>query len=239
MRLSGDDFRLVFWIATIPALLSIVVLTTGVDERSNEPGNSRHRTRIRRSELALVPPAFWWAVAVASLLSLSRFSPAFLLLKVHDLGVDAAFVPLMTVVMHLTYSLVAYPFGLLADHSNRRLQLGTGVVVLICADLALAAGNDIWIATLGTALWGLQMGITQGLLAAMVADTAPDHLRGTAFGIYEVAIGVTTFVASAGAGLLWTIGGAAASYGASGAIAAAAALLLFRPLPATAQRSPN
>lgn len=240
MRVSGDNFRLVFWIAVIPAFIAIGVLAVGVKELPWQRTDGAQRVPMRCSDLARMPPSFWWAIMIASLLSLARFSPAFLVLKANDIGIDAAFVPIMVVVMHLVYSVAAYPFGILADHIDRRVQLGIGTVMLVGADLVLAGAGSVWVAGLGAALWGLQMGVTQGLLAATVADAAPEHLRGTAFGIYEVAIGVTTFFASAGAGLFWMAGGAAAAYGVSALVAAGAALMLRRrPLPARDSQSPR
>jgi MFS family permease len=194
MKLSGDHFRLVFWIALIPAYLSIALLLLAVKEVP-DPLNDR-RPPIRASDLVSLSRPFWWMIVIASLLSLARFSPAFLILKAHEIGTDAAFVPTILVVMYAIYSLTAYPFGKLADHTSRRLQLGVGVVVLIGADVVLAAATTIWWTALGAALWGLQLGITQGLLGATVADAASDRLRGTAFGVYDVAIGLTVFVAS-------------------------------------------
>jgi MFS family permease len=232
MKLSGDDFRLVFWIALIPAYLSIVLLLLAVKEEVPLAGYGGHRLPIRRSDLASLPMAFWWAIIVASLLSLARFSPAFLILKAHEIGVDAAFVPMILVVMYLVYSLTAYPFGILADRVSRRLQLGIGAIILIGADVVLAAASSVWWTALGAALWGLQLGITQGLLGATIADAATDRLRGTAFGIYDVAIGMTAFAASAGAGVVWMAGGSAAAFVVGGCITAVAALLLLlRPLP--------
>jgi MFS family permease len=134
--------------------------------------------------------------------------------------------------------MTAYPCGVLADRVDRRLQLGIGAVVLIGADVILATAGDIWWTVLGAALWGLQMGVTQGLLGATVADAAPDHLRGVAFGFYDVANGVATLAASAGAGMLWTVAGPAAAFGTGACIAAAATLMLmFRPLPKAANLS--
>jgi MFS family permease len=140
--------------------------------------------------------------------------------------------------MYLVYSLMAYPCGVLADHVPRRLQLAVGAAILIGADFVLASASSFWATALGAALWGLQLGITQGLLGATVADAASDRLRGTAFGIYDVAIGVTTFAASAGAGVLWTAAGSAAVFAVGACIAAIAGLLvLLRPLPARAPAS--
>jgi sugar phosphate permease len=180
-----------------------------------------------------LPAVFWWVIAIASLLSLARFSQAFLVLKAYDIGVDAAFVPIVLVVMHLVFSAAAYPFGVLADHLDRQLQLGIGII-MVGADVVLANASTVWLTTLGAALWGLQLGVTPGLLGATIADAAPDRMRGTAFGIYDVAVGVGTFIASAGAGALWMAGGPSIAFGFSACAATAAGLmLLLRPLPRT------
>jgi MFS family permease len=181
-----------------------------------------------------LPAAFWWVISIAGLLSLARFSQAFLVLKASDVGIDAAFVPMVLVIMHLVFSLAAYPFGILADHLDRRLQLGIGTIILIGADVVLANASTIWLTALGAALWGLQLGVTQGLLGATIADVAPERLRGTAFGIYDVAIGIGTFIASTGVGAIWMAGGPSLAFGFSACVAISAALLLMlRPLPQT------
>ena len=234
MRLSGDDFRLVFWIAVIPAVLAIVVLMVALKESPKRPSSGAPRLRMRRSEIARFAPAFWWAIAIASLLSLARFSQAFLVLKAHHIGIDAAFVPIMLVLMHVVYAIAAYPFGVLADRIDRRWQLGAGAVALIGADLVLAGADEAWMTALGAACWGLQMAVTQGLLSATVADAAPENMRATAFGIYEMAVGLSTFIASTAAGALWMVGGPGLTFGVSGCIAAVSVLLLLLwPMPKT------
>jgi MFS family permease len=232
MNLSGDDFRLVFWVAVIPAALAIVVLLAALKEPPRRAAIDPPRLRIRLSELARFPSSFWWAIAVASLLSLARFSQAFLVLKTFDIGVDAAYVAIILVLVHLVYAAAAYPFGILSDHIDRRVQLGSGALVLICASSTLAAADTLVMTVIGAALWGLQLAVTQGLLSASVADAAPEHLRGTAFGIYELAVGVATFVASTAAGILWMVGGPTLTFGISAMVAAAAVVaLLLRPMP--------
>ena len=144
------------------------------------------------------------------------------MLKTYDIGVDAAFVPIILVVMYLVYSAAAYPFGILADRIDRHLQLALGAAILIGADVVLASASTIWTAGLGAALWGLQMGVTQGLLSAAVADAAPERLRGTAFGLFDLVVGLATFTASAGAGLIWTFTAAAGSFLAGAVLAAVA-----------------
>jgi MFS family permease len=178
-----------------------------------------------------------WVIAIASLCHW-RFSQAFLVLQPYEIGVDAAFVPMVLVVMHLVFSLAAYPSGVLADHIDRRLQLGIGTIILVGANVVLANASTVWLTALGAALWGLQLGVTQGLLGATIADGAPDRLRGTAFGIYDVAVGVGTFVASAGAGALWMTGGPSIAFSFSACVATAAALMLvLRPLPRLAHKA--
>lgn len=118
------------------------------------------------------------------------------------------------------------PFGILADHVDRRLQLASGTLVLVAADAILASTSTVWLTAMGAALWGSQLGVTQGLLGATVADVAPDHLRGTAFGIFDIAVGAGTFIASASAGALWTMGGPAAAFGISACVATAAVIML-------------
>jgi len=232
MRMSGDDFRLTFWIAAIPAFMAIAVVLFGLREPVRTGFAARPLRMLRRAEFARLTGRFWWAIAIASLLSLARFSHAFLVLKAHDVGIDAAYVPAMLLLMHLVYAIAAYPFGVLADRMDRRLQLGIGTAILVGADIVLAAAQVGWTSFIGAALWGLQMAVTQGLLLASVGDAAPAQLRGTAFGIYDLALGIATFVASAAAGALWTAGGPLLAFGFSGMIGMAAiVLLLLQPMP--------
>jgi MFS family permease len=170
----------VFWFALIPAYLSVAVLLFAVNEL---PFNHRHSERwipIRRRDLADLPSTYWRVMVIACLLSLARFSPAFLVLKAHATGIDTALVPVVLGLMYLVFSLAAYPFGVLSDRYDRRLQLGIGTSVLITADIVLASATTIPLVMFGAALWGLQLGATQGVLGAIIADAAPDHLRGTA-----------------------------------------------------------
>jgi len=226
MFLSGDDFRFVFWMATIPAFLSVIVLARNVREPPEHYAQRKYRFSIRVHDLIHLGTPFWWAVSISATLSLARFSQAFLLLKSHDIGTDAGLVPVILVVMNLVFSISAYPFGILADRIDRSAQLALGALVLVAADLVLVMGSTIWTVALGGALWGLQAGVTQGLLAASVADAAPVHLRGTAFGTYELIVGIATFFASVGAGALWAAAGPRATFSTGACIAATAIILI-------------
>jgi MFS family permease len=238
MKLSGDNFRLVFWIAVIPAFMAVIVVLFGLKEPVRKVFPATPVRMPRRAEFAHLSDPFWWAVAVAGLLSLARFSHAFLVLKAYHVGIDAAFVPIMLVLMHLVYAAAAYPFGILADYMDRRLQLGIGAAILVGADVVLAIAQVGWMSVVGAGLWGLQMAVTQGLLLASVGDAAPTELRGTAFGIYDLAVGVAALGASSAAGALWMAGGPELAFGFSGLIATVVILLLlFQPVATPIDRS--
>lgn len=208
MLLWDNDYKAVFWVAVIPAFLGVGLLMVGIREPET-PVTERRTNPISRESLSLLGRAYWMVVVVGALFTLARFSEAFLLLRAEDGGLEVAWLPLVLVVMNIAYALSAYPFGKLSDQMSHRRLLIMGLLVLIVADLVLAMGNH-WVWTLvGVLIWGVHMGMTQGLLATMIADTAPKVLRGTAFGFFNLVSGISLFLASALAGLLWTWGGPA------------------------------
>ena len=211
MLLWANDFRAVFWVAVIPGALAVLLLAVGVREPAATPGHVR-RNPIRRDAMRQLGPAYWWVVALGGVFTLARFSEAFLVLRAQQIGIPIAWVPLVMVAMNVVYALSAYPFGRLADRVSHHGLLAAGLAVLIGADLVLGSATH-WSALLaGVALWGVHMGMTQGLLAAMVADTAPADLRGTAFGLFNLVSGVAMLIASVLAGLLWEWAGPAATF---------------------------
>ena len=213
MLLWANDFRAVFWVAVIPAALCVALLLVGVQEP--ERAASAVRTNpIRRENLRRLGGAYWWVVALGAVFTLARFSEAFLVLRVQQGGLPLAWTPLVLVLMNVVFALGAYPLGKLADSTRHTTLLAWGLVVLIAADALLAFSDQGAVAWLGIALWGLHMAMTQGLLATMVADTAPADLRGTAFGMFNLVSGVALLVASGLAGLLWDRLGASATFGA-------------------------
>lgn len=224
MALFAADFRLVFWIAVVPGLMAVAILVTAVREPAREPSAGERRPPLRWSDLRRLGGRFWGVVVVGAVLTLARFSEAFLILRAEDVGLPLALVPLVLVGLNVVYAASAYPMGALSDRLDRRLVLGTGFLALIFADLALAFAGGIWTAFLGIGLWGLHMGMTQGLLAALVADTAPADLRATAFGFFHLASGVALLLASLVAGVLWDAIGPAATF-LAGALFTAVGLL--------------
>ncbi len=211
MLLWANDLRAVFWVAVIPGLLAVALLLFGVREPAHA-ATGKGRNPIRRENLRRLGDAYWWVVGVGAVFTLARFSEAFLVLRAEQSGIALALVPLVMVAMNLVYSASAYPFGKLSDRVSHHGLLAAGLVVLIAADLVLASSTH-WLALLGgVALWGVHMGMTQGLLATMVADTAPADLRGTAFGFFNLVSGIAMLVASVVAGLLWDSMGAESTF---------------------------
>lgn len=230
MFIAANNFTLVFWIAVIPAFLSFAVIVFAVRDPVRPAGMPVVKSPLRPAELRRLGDAYWLVVAVAAAFTLARFSEAFLLLRAQSVGLTLALVPAMLVVMNVVYALSAWPAGVLSDRIGRFGVLAVGFAMLLVADLVLALGNNIGMVTLGAALWGLHMGLTQGLLAALVADTAPPELRGTAFGMFNLITGLATLAASVIAGGLWDMIGPAGTFlaGALFTAAALAALPLLR-----------
>ena len=212
MLLWANDFQAVFWVAVIPGLLAVALLGFGLREPEHRPAETQRVNPIRRENLLRLGHAYWWVVGIGAVFTLARFSEAFLVLRAQQGGVPIALVPLVMVAMNGVYALSAYPFGKLSDRMSHTKLLALGLVVLIAADLVLAAGSGIGFVLAGVALWGVHMGITQGLLARMVADSAPADLRGTAFGFFNLASGLALLLASVLAGLLWDRLGPAATF---------------------------
>jgi MFS family permease len=203
MWLSANNFALVFWAAVIPAFLSLGLLLVAVREPPRAGSLREVRFPLSLPELGRLGPAYWLVVALATVFTLARFSEAFLILRAQGTGLPLVLVPMVLVVMNFVYALAAYPAGVLSDRYNRLTMLIIGFLVLIAADLVLAFFGTLAGVAAGVALWGLQMGLTQGLLATLVADTAPQELRGTAYGVFNLAGGLALLVASVLAGGLW------------------------------------
>lgn len=229
MLLWANDFRAVFWVATIPAFLCVVLLIWGVREPERPAGAVRINP-ISRINLQRLSSDYWWVVGIGAVFTLARFSEAFLVLRAQQGGLGLAWTPLVLIGMNLIYAACAYPFGKLADRVRHTTLLAWGLVLLIAADALLAYSNQWTWVWAGISLWGLHMAMTQGLLATMVAATAPENLRGTAFGFFNLMSGLAMLVASALAGWLWDQFGASFTFVAGTVFSVLAlGLLLLRP----------
>lgn len=229
MALFLGDIRKVFAWAVLPAAIAVLLLVLGVEDvkEKGAAGEKKARVPVRLTDIRRLSRPFWLVCGFGAIFTLARFSEAFLVLRAANAGLPPGLAPAVMVVMSLIYSIVAIPAGVLADRMDRRLILALGLAVLIGADLLLALSHGLIGVFLGVGLWGVHMGLTQGLLAAMVADSAQADLRGSAFGLFNLVSGVALLAASAAAGLLWARVGPAATFEAGAVVAGLALLALM------------
>jgi MFS family permease len=202
-----DNFKAVFWVAVVPAFLALALMIFAVREPPRPEGLRKVQNPISLPEIKRLGMSYWWVVSVATVFTLARFSEAFLILRAQNVGLSITLVPAVLVVMNVVYALAAYPAGVASDRMDRTTLLIVGLVLLIAADLALALLPSIGGVALGVVLWGLHMGLTQGLFAALVADASPPELRGTAYGFFNLLTGLAMLAASVTAGALWDVTG--------------------------------
>jgi len=209
---TASDFIFVFWIAVIPAFMAVALIVVAVREPARAAPSRTVGFPLSRAELDRLGSAYWWVVVVATVFTLARFSEAFLILRANQVGLPFVLVPAVLVLMNVAYALSAYPVGVVSDRINRTTLLVAGLAILVGADLVLALSQGLVGVSVGIVLWGLHMGVTQGLLATLVADTAPTELRGTAYGVFNLMGGVAVLAASVIAGGLWDIVGPQATF---------------------------
>lgn len=238
MLLFAGNFHAVFWVAVIPGVISVALFVFGIHEAERAQGVTAVRPPLELALVKTLPAAFWWVVIAGGVFTLARFSEAFLLLRAQQQGLPDAYVPLVLVLMNAVFALTAYPMGRLADRVNPTALLAAGLAVLVAADVVLALSPGLATTAVGIALWGLHMGMTQGVLAALVAANAPAGVRGTAFGLFYLVSGGAMLIASVVAGALWDAYGAPATFFAgAGFTVAAFALFLAGRFSAGAARA--
>ena len=232
MVLLNDDVPGVFALAIIPAVVSVAILVVFVREPARQPA-LKPPVRITRASLKLLGPGVWLAILIGSVMTLARISEAFLILRAGEVGLPMTYAPFVLVAMNLVYAGTAWPVGILSDRIGKSGLLALGFAVLVLADLCLGFGQGLWVMFVGVGLWGLHMGLTQGLLAAMVADATPAPLRGTAFGLFNLATGLALLIGNGVAGAVWVGFGSAATFGLGAVLAGLALLaaLLWRSAP--------
>ena len=224
MATFSNDMRAVFWLAVIPAGIAVLLVLVGVEDAKHPTGKPSARIPVRTADLRRLPRAYWTLVAIGAVFTLARFSEAFLILKANAEGLPLALTPLVLVAMNAVYMLAAYPLGILSDRVSAKAMLIGGLIVLIAADLALATLPGVAGAFAGITLWGIHMAATQGLFAKLVADRSPPELRGSAYGVFNLATGLSLLAASVIAGLAWDAIGPNATF-LTGAAFAVATLL--------------
>jgi MFS family permease len=227
----SNDIKAVLWVAVVPAFIAVALLYFAVHEPEGLAPDSIPGSRLTLADASSLPLRYWLVVTLGAVFTLARFSDAFLVLRAQNVGLALALVPLIMIVMNVVYALLAYPAGIAADHLQPKSLLIVGLSVLIVSDLVLAVATSPAMAFVGAGLWGVHMALTQGLLSKLVADTAPDRLRATAFGIFNLVTGVVLLLASVVAGSLWSVAGPPAPFiaGAGFSAAAVLGLLFYRP----------
>jgi MFS family permease len=234
MAWFANDIKAAMWIAVVPAFITVALLIVYVREPERPHAEAQLRAPLTLADAKRLPPRYWLVVALGAVFTLARFSEAFLILRAQDVGVAIGYVPVVLIVMNVVYAAFAYPAGAASDRMSRRTLLVVGLGLLVAADVVLARSTVPIAVFAGAALWGLHMAFTQGLLSKLVADTAPDQLRGTAFGIFNLVSGGALLTASVIAGALWSAFGAAATFeaGAVFAMIAMMGLVVYRSKPA-------
>jgi MFS family permease len=225
----ADDIRAVLWVAVVPAFIAVAVLVYGVHDADHRRSDSAHRIPLTFRAVTKLPIRYWLIVLLGAVCTLARFSEAFLVLRAQDVGLPLGYVPLVLIVMNIVYTVTAYPSGVAADRLSQRTLLVIGLVMLVAADVVLAAASSPLLAFIGAGFWGLHMGLTQGLFAKLVADNTPADLRGTAFGVFNLISGCALLLASVTAGVLWSAFGAPVTFfaGAGFALLAVLGLLVY------------
>ncbi len=223
----ANDIKAVMWVGVVPAFIALALLAFYVREPERAQGQSAARVPLTLADARALPSRYWLVVSLGGVFTLARFSEAFLVLRAQDVGIALGYIPLVMIAMNVVYAALAYPAGIAADRMSARTLLLLGLALLVAADLVLASAASASMVIAGSVLWGAHMAFTQGLLSKLVADTAPVHLRGTAFGVFNLVSGVALLLASVIAGALWSAFGASATFLAGAAFATATALGLL------------
>ena len=221
------ELRTVFWLAAIPAVLSLLVLIAFVRDvpRAAPPAGSDSKG------LDLTRPMgarFWQVLGVIFLFTLGNSTDAFLLLRANQLGVPVALAPILWAALHVVKTASNIPGGALSDRIGRRPTLIAGWLLYAAVYLGFARASTAWQAWALFAAYGVFFGLTEGSERALVADLVPPDRRGTAFGWYNLAIGLGALPASIMFGFVWDRAGAPTAFliGASLALAAAIGMAL-------------
>ena len=223
----ANDIKAVLWVGVVPAFIAVALFVFVVREPASESRSMNRGAPITLADARRLELSYWLIVLLGALFTLARFSEAFLVLRAQNVGLELSFVPLVLIAMNLVYAAAAYPAGVAADRMSRWTLLLVGLAVLVIADLILALAINPWQVFGGAALWGLHMGLTQGLLSKLVADNAPIALRGTAFGIFNLVSGVALLLASVLAGVLWELAGPPATFIAGAGFAVVTGIAIF------------
>jgi MFS family permease len=174
MAWFAGDIRAVLWVGVAPAFIAVALLVVVVPEPERPQSDAGRPTPLAMAAVKRLPVGYWFIVLLGALFTLARFSEAFLVLRAQDVGLAAGYVPTVMIVMNVVYAASAYPAGLIADRLNERRLFIAGLAMLVAADVVLAAAVSPFIVFVGTALWGLHMGLTQGMPSTGTRRPSPE-----------------------------------------------------------------
>ncbi len=190
MYWTANNYEQIFWMACIPPILAFVILAVLVKDSKLKPEEMEGTSKPKRHPLHLndmkrLGKPFWLLMIVVTVFMLARVSESILSLHAHKtFSLPEQWVPMVVLIYNATNSLTAYPIGRFSDRIPRHYLLGVGCLCLVIADLLLALAPNLTIALIGVGVWGIQVGITQSMFLALIADYVPSDLRGTSFGLF-------------------------------------------------------
>ncbi|MFT0891218.1 MFS transporter [Pseudochelatococcus sp. G4_1912] len=210
MWYTADNFKQVFWIASIPAFIAFILLALYVKEPKTHIDNDGKIVRLKKSRRPIRMADFmslgrnYWTLMVIVLIFMSaRFGESLMVLYSYDnFGLEKTYAPLIMTLYNLTYSFSSYPCGVLADKYGRKTVMVFGTVALVVSDLCMYSASGLPIFFVGVLIWGIQLGIVHNMFVSLVTDYVHEDVRGTAIGTYYLIAAVGSFIAGAGGGFV-------------------------------------
>jgi MFS family permease len=222
-----DNLKTIFLLSFIPGMLAVGLLLGGLKEqRTTAPLTGPGGFNVRAA-WAEIPAGLRKFLGVILVFTLGNSTDAFLLLQAQKLGVAVALLPMLWVTLHLVKMAFSVPAGILSDRVGRKAVIVVGWLVYALVYAGFAVANTEWHAWTLFAVYGIYFGLTEGVEKALIADLAPAHLRGSAFGLYHLAVGLGAFPASLLFGLVWQRFGAAPAFGLGAGLALLSSVLLI------------
>lgn len=197
---TDHDYRLIFMFSMIPAVLALIVLCVVV----KQPPISENGRKVdwNLKDIKLLPKRYWWLLFIVFFLMMSRFSTSFIVLRAREVGWSVASLPLIHVLMDLVHASMAFPMGRLSDRFNRYHMFILGLIITCVAHITMIFATHPGMVCMGIVCVGVYLGIMQGLMATLISDATPAHLRGTAFAMYYLTAGTSVLIGNVLAGSL-------------------------------------